>query len=189
MKLIHANILTAFQPSTVGTRVTQPEALTALLLPAIEACDFDSQDVIGQAVIALPDAARQMVLAGVGPASENPEHYIPRYWRGRVGLYLRREFAAQVNGVAAVVYTRDAYMNDPQMEPPEMARMEAEKDATHVLVAILAFAGPRAPLTPYRFVANLAGGNLAALQWSADKIRSMAKDIIAYDDAWSVVAD
>jgi len=57
------------------------------------------------------------------------------------------------------------------------------------VVAVLASAGPRAPLGVGRFVANLAGGNNEASVWSGDEIRAKAREIVAYDDAWCVVAD
>jgi hypothetical protein len=38
-------------------------------------------------------------------------------------------------------------------------------------------------------VANLAGGNLEALTWTADEIRQKAKEIKEFTSEWSVVAD
>ena len=70
--------------------------------------------------------------------------------------------------------------------PEEVAALG---NATHVVVAVLGFAGPNPPLSPYRFVSNLAGGNNEALTYTADDMRRMAKDIKAYDDEWCVVAD
>jgi len=58
-----------------------------------------------------------------------------------------------------------------------------------VLVAVLAFAGPKAPLTPHRLVKNLAGGNKEALLWSADEIRAKCAEAAGYWDEWCVVAD
>jgi hypothetical protein len=56
-------------------------------------------------------------------------------------------------------------------------------------VAVLAFAGPKAPLPPIRLVHNLAGGNKEAATWTADEIRAEAVEIRAYDETWAVVAD
>jgi len=191
IRLAHANILTAFHPQTVGTKVLDPHGLTSLILDAITTYDFDAQRIPGQGFLMLPDVAKEMVSAGVGPRSNNPDHYVTRFWRDRVGCYLRREYAAPVGGCAAIVYSRDAYASDPdvQADPAEMVKMTWPGCPTHVLVAVLAFAGPKPPLSTGRFVANLAGGNKESATWSADEIRAMAKDIIAYDDAWSVVAD
>ena len=96
------------------------------------------------------------VSAGVGPQSTNPTDYVCRLHRGHVGAYLKREHAAPITGCAVVVYTREAYLANPEITAMEAYRIG---DATHVLVAVLAFAGPEAPLTPHRLVANLAGGN------------------------------
>jgi len=193
IRLAHANILTAFQPQTVGTRVLDPDGLTALIYDTIASStyDFDAQRISGQGFLMLPDAAKTMVSAGVGPRSDRAEDYVTRFWRDRVGCYLRREYAASVGGVASIIYTQQAYISDPdvQADAGEMTRMTWPGHPTHVLVAVLAFAGPKPPLSPHRFVANLAGGNREAMLWDGDEIRAMSKDIIDYDDAWSVVAD
>ena len=138
----------------------------------------------------LPDSAIPCVSAGAGPRTPYPSDYVLREYRGRVEPFLRREKAAPVEGVAALVYTKDAYLKDPdvQKNPEEVARV-ASLDVQYVLVAVLAFAGPKPPLTLRRFVGNLAGGNLEALQWPADLIREMAKEVDAYDDKWCTVAD
>jgi hypothetical protein len=105
-----------------------------------------------------------------------------------VSAYLKREFAEQATGCALVVYTRDAYFRDPDVTPAEAARIDSESP-THVLVAVLGFAGPESPLPPYRLVWNLAGGNLEAALWSAEEIHAKAKAAIEYDNQWSTVAD
>jgi len=193
IRLAHANILTAFHGWTVGTKVLDPTRLTDLICDAIVTYDFASQRIPGQGFLMLPDAAREMVSAGVGPRSNRADDYVTRFWRDHVGCYLRRKFAAAVDGVAAIIYTKDAYIADPdvQADAAEMLRITTPGPGcpTHVLVAVLAFAGPKPPLSPGRFVANLAGGNREAQVWSGDEIRAKAKDIIDYNSAWSVVAD
>jgi len=84
------------------------------------------------------------------------------------------------------VYTRDAYVADPDITPEDI---QALGDSTHVIIAVLASSGPSAPLTPHRFVHNLAGGNNEALLWTADEIRAKAKEILSYANEYSVVAD
>lgn len=109
-------------------------------------------------------------------------------------LTSQRTRLAKRNGRAGtvVVYTREAYLADPDLQQPEeaeeRARIEAS-DATHVIVAVLAFAGPKSPLPPNTFLHNLAGGNHEALSWTADEIRSTAQQVKAYWNEWCVVAD
>ena len=88
-----------------------------------------------------------------------------------------------------VVYTREAHLADPDVvaNPTEAARISS--DTTHVIVAVLASAGPSSPLTPFRLVANLTGGNVEALLWTADEIRARAREAFAYAAEWDVVAD
>jgi hypothetical protein len=186
-KIVPADIVTAFSTSAIGTKVTDQEGFFRAILPAIEAHDFSADRVPGQAFIEIP-AAIPFVSSGVGKRNLNPHDYVTREHRGRVNAYLRRELAAPVEGLAIVVYTKEAYFKDPDVTLEEAGRIDCA-EATHVLVAVLAFAGPKAPLTPLRFVANLAGGNREAQVWGADEIRAKALEIVAYDDAWATVAD
>lgn len=187
MKILAADILTALKSDTIGSKVTNDSGFIDAACRAIAAYDFEKQRVPGQGFIMCPDAV-PFVSAGVGPRSADPKHYVCREHRGVVGAYLRREFAAPVTGCALVVYTTKAYLADPDITPAEAARV-TESEATHVLVAVLAFAGPESPLSPYRLVWNLGGGNNEALAWSADEIRAKAKASIDYDTLWVPVAD
>ena len=155
---------------------------------AVAAHDLARDRVPGQHFIFLPRMATQHVSAGIGLRDGVPaHHYVTREHRGRVDCYLNREHAAQCDQVAVVVYTLDAYKADPEVDQTEVNGFD--NTVSHVLVAVLAFAGPQAPLSPHRFVSNLAGGNREALTYSADEIRAKSKDIIAYDAQWCVVAD
>jgi hypothetical protein len=55
-------------------------------------------------------------------------------------------------------------------------------------VAVIASSGPESPLSPWRFVSNLAGGNREALDWTADEIRQKAQDVRDYWSEYEVVA-
>ena len=81
-------------------------------------------------------------------------------------------------------------LRDPDVHenPDELDRVRVS-GATHILVAVIAFAGPKSPLPAWRFVCNLAGGNLNAQGLSGDAIREQAKEIRDYWSDWSVVAD
>lgn len=187
-KIVNANIVTAFNERAIGTKVTDPSFFRNFLVEAIASTDFASQRVPGQAFIMLPREAHATVSAGCGKRTLDPDDYIARVHRGEVGLYLKREHAAEVEGLAVVVYTADAYRADPDVagDPAEVERIG---DATHVLVAVLAFAGPKSPLPKGTFIHNLAGGNKEAALYSADEIREMAKAIDAYWGEWCIVAD
>lgn len=186
-----ANIVTAFDKETVGSKVTDPIPFLEVLAKALKATDFDSQRVKGQAYIPLKEAL-PYVSCGVGVGTDNSSDYIIRKHRGNVSLYLKREHAAPTKSLAVVVYTKEAYLGDPdiQKDPVEMQRAR-ESDSTHFLVAVLASAGAPSPYTPGRFVRNLAGGNKEALEWTSGEIREKAKEIIAYydDENWTTVAD
>lgn len=191
-KIELASIVTAFDDQTIGSKVTNTNLFMGVLARGIDATDFDDQRVPGQALIPLgEDTVLEAVSAGVGKHTQNPEDYVVRRYRGKVRLFLRRELAEPVQSVSAVVYTRDAYLDDPdvQDEPPEYNRI-ANSDCTHVLVAVLASAGEDAsPLSPGRLVHNLAGGNKEAQEWDADEIRAKACEAVDYYSEWTTVAD
>ena len=195
IKLAFANILTAFDDSTVGSKVTNREFFLASIREGIESFDFSAETnpevrTTGQGMIKLHPNATNFVSAGVGQHVDDPDAYVLRSWRGKVGTYLKRERATKVDSVAVIVYTRAAYMCDPdvQADPDEAYRIN-DLEATHILVAVLANAGPRAPLSPGRLVSNLAGGNNDALAWTADEIRAKARESSEYSSEWGVVAD
>jgi len=174
MALIASNIVTAFDNSAIGTKVVDAGGFMAEAHKAIAAFDFDAQTIPGQGFIPCKELI-PFLSAGVGRRSTNPEDYVVRLHRGRVDAYLRRECAVSCEGAAIIVYTRAAYLADPDVQRDDAERTRIESsEATHVLVAVLGFAGPTAPLSPFRLVANLAGGNKEALVWTADEIHTRA---------------
>ena len=185
--------LTAFDTPAVGSVVTHPRLFLKALTTAVAAFDFNAEtnehvDTTGQGGVFLPEGIPH-VSAGVGPRSKDVSRYVLRDWRGEVKPYLKREHAAPVESLLVIVYTVAAYLADPQVDGSERAEIEAG-GATHVIVAVLANAGPKAPAySPGRLVANLAGGNNDAAAWDADTIRAHAVAAQDYAAEWSVVAD
>jgi hypothetical protein len=188
-KILVMGGLSAFGDKTIGTKVIDAEQFMGFASVAIATTDFVDQKVSGQAYITCADLI-PFVSAGVGKRTQNPDDYAARVHRGNVELFLKREHAVKADGCAIIVYTREAYLNDPEVikDLPEFARV-TESDCTHVLVAVQAFAGPESTLSPHRFVSNLAGGNNKALIMTADEIRTEATKIKAYHDTWCTVAD
>jgi hypothetical protein len=198
MHIVPSNICSAFEPSgVIGSKVINHAEFSRVLQAAVAAHDFAADRIPGQAFILIPEAI-PFVSAGAGRPTTDPSNYVLREYRGKVSAFLKREFAAPVEGCAAVVYTMQAYLDDPDITPEEAKRVTAatllsednvSSDTTYVLVTVLAFAGPQSQLSPHRFTANLAGGNHEAQVWTADEIRAKAKAIMGYDDQWSTVAD
>lgn len=188
MKFAVADICSAFEDQAIGTRVLcNPEGFLAILEAALATYDTSGDRVPGQHFVRLPCIPSQLS-AGVGKRTDNPDDYVLRAYRGQVHAFLKRDHAAPVTGCNVVLYTLEAYKVDPDVTPKEYARV-ASNNPTHVIVAILAHAGPPSKMSAHRFVANLAGGNNEALTYTADDIRAMAKDIVAYHDEWTTVAD
>jgi hypothetical protein len=188
MKFAISSICSAFSEFTIGSKVVDHAVFLAALENAVEQHDLLSDRVAGQHFIVLPPAIFPSVSAGDGAKTMEPNDYVVRIHRGEPQMFLRRERVGQVNFLACVVYTRAAYMADPEVleDEAEEARIG---DASHVIVAVIASSGPRAPLTPERFVKNLAGKNKEALIWSAEETRDKAREIAAYWGEYAVVAD
>jgi len=185
-----SDILTAFDDISIGTKVTSPTRFLEILGDAAEKFDWSACRIKGQGYIELhPEAIDCVSGAGVGRRTDDPNDYVIREHRGRVGLYLKRGLASKAAGVAAVLYTSDAYKHDPEVTSDEIDYLEVN-NCSYVLVAVLAHPqGYNSPLTPYRFILNLAGGNREALDWTADEIRQKAKEIYEHSNIWMPVAD
>ncbi len=185
--------LTAFNDSTVGSKVVDKTGFFNALSEAVASFDFNAETnpkvtTTGQGKLRLDDAIHYVV-SGVGRKSDSAADYVLREWRDEVKAFLRREYADPVTRLEVVVYTVDAYLADPDIDAEEAKRVR-ESEATHCIVAVLAHAGPEAPAySPGRLVANLAGGNRDALAWNADEIREHARAAHEYASEWSVVAD
>lgn len=194
VRLLVASICSAFSEVTIGTKVTSESAfLTALageIVKYEDAKDNAEDKTGGQYTIVMPVEMHGLVSAGVGPRSQTPSHYVLRNHRGAVGPYLRRKYAAKVESLTVIVYTRQAYLSDPDVARDSDEFVKVQKNApTHIVVAVRAEAGPNIAYSAERLIANLAGGNNEALAWTADEIRAKAVEALEYAQAWSVVAD
>jgi len=187
VRLSCADIVTAFNSETVGSRVIDVVGFMTALARAIPRVDFASQRVPGQALIELPEAI-SYVSPGVGRRSKDPNDYVTREWRGHVGAYLLRAYAANCEALSVVVYTLDAYLADPDCFSTE-ANLMRQTNPTHVIVAVLGTAGPKPAYSPRTLVRNLAGANHEALLWTADEIRQKARESMEYEEAWATVSD
>ena len=189
MRIEYSDIVTAFNSEgVIGSKVEDQPGFLDVLYQAVKAHDFAGERVPGQGFVHLGDRVNSFVSAGVGKRVDDPSAYVVNTHRGRCTAYLKRNYAEKVTGCACVVYTLSAYKRDPEVSAKEVASLE-KYGATHVLVAVLAFAGPQSPLSPFRFLSNLAGGNREAECWSGDEIRGKATEIYDYDTEWCAVAD
>jgi hypothetical protein len=194
IRLETSNTVTAFDDVTIGSKVVRFRRFMTGLERAVQDHDTALDQVKGQHFIELPESMFDTVSAGDGPRSHNPDDYVVRKHRGEVGLFMKREMAGEVKFLAVIVYTIDAYLADPDVlnDSDEFALVSTYKEidyVTHMIIAVIASAGPQASWTPYRFVKNLAGGNNETLEWSGHEIREKACEVADYTDAWAVVAD
>lgn len=186
-KLSVADIVTAFDERTVGSKVIDHSLFMKNLISAIENFDWQTCNFPGQAYIELP--INSGVSSGNAKRSDNPEDYVVRKYRDRIRMFLKRPAYNPVTHLAVVVYTLDAYLNDPDVSKEEFDRISGE-NPSHVLVAVLASSGKPAKMSVYTFVRNLAGANNEAMIWTADEIREKAKEIIDdINDSFMTVSD
>jgi hypothetical protein len=189
-KIAFSNTLTAFNDSTIGSKVTHQQEFLRLVEFAIFTHDFGTDRIPGQAYLSIPEAI-PYVSSGQGENTFEPRDYVLREHRGRVHAYLKRYRANPVVEVAVVIYTKEAYLNDPDISESGQDEFDriTNENPDYVLVAVIASPVKHSALSPYRFVKNLAGGNREALSWSADEIRSKAREIAEQTDRWCIVAD
>ena len=161
MKIARASILSCFDAVTVGTKVVDADAFMAAVETAVANVDFTKTGTPGQSFIPLPGEALSTVSCGVGLRTDNPADYALLNYRGVVTPFLLREHALQAERLAVSVYTKEAYLNDPEVKEnaDEVARIEADEEITHVLIAVIASAGPESPRSPERLVAAMSGEN------------------------------
>jgi len=212
---ITSMVCSAFAASGIGTRVLNAEEFLASLDAALAAHDVSADRTPGQHFVQLPIEAHSYVGCGVGRRTANPEDYVLREWRGVVSAFLRREAASTSDSLAAIVYTREAYHADPEVDEAEKARTA---EASHIVVAVLAAAGPRPPRGPARLLAAIGGENnefswlgadlsgalelasgthrakcsLSAVAELQERMQALVADAAAsveYDREWCVVAD
>lgn len=154
-----SDVCSAFEAHTIGTKVTSSELDFILLVgDALKKYDVSNDSEPGQHFLILAKEAVAMVSCGVGRHTGHQDDYVVRVHRGEPGVFLTRENAAECTGVAAIVYTREAYLADPQVTPERAAALH--EDTAYILVAVLGFAdAPKPEVSSHRFVRNLAGGN------------------------------
>lgn len=170
----------------VGTRVTNPQAVIDYLKNELPNIKFDE---FGHSFVPAP-ALASAVSCGTAKHTGKVEDYVLRSFRGVVSPFIKRELAPTADFVAVVLYTRAGYLNDPDIagDPAEVERIE-KSGCEYVIITVLATVGPKAPVAPGRFVANLAGGNPEWGKFSAAELVEKAKETIAYHDVWGTVAD
>ncbi len=153
-----SSICTAFGEKTIGTKVRDKIVFFDELSRAIDDIEKAQRwPSSGQAVLRLSPAAIEAVSCGVAKVEDVGEHHVvPRFYRGRWIACAPRHFAAKAESVHVVVYKRDAYMHDPDVQAEEEL---VPYDCTHVIVAVLAAVGPESPMPPWTLVHNIAGGN------------------------------
>jgi hypothetical protein len=192
MNIGFSNICTAAQDKAVGSRIftDQHGAFLHHLAQAIAAFPFPPS---GQAKINVPEGTHT-ASCGVAHRRDVPfEGYHIVEYREGPSLFADRQHAAKTERLQVVVYTQKAYAADPDCTPQEVERC---KDYDYIVVAVLASAGPEPPLSAYRFVHNLAGGNNEfkpengyTLAKALAKAIDQAKEIVAYGRDWITVAD
>ena len=107
-----------------------------------------------------------------------PETGIVRTYREEDALYIDRTKVdlGQCDNVYAIVYTSGAWNRDPEVSEAEKVAAEGYK---HVLVTTLGNRGPVPPVSPHRFMHNVAGGNARWSLFFGTDIQKKAEEFVA----------
>jgi hypothetical protein len=181
---MHTIAAAQVERKAIGTFVQKPMSLHTALMAAVEDHDFRDGPFVTIA------GAQEFVTCGVAGATTNPEDYVLREHRGEVAAYRRRDGLTaeekRPDTVAAIIYNRQMYLNDPQTSDEAKADF-VESGYTHCWVTTLAMKGPKAPVGPWRFCVNLAGGNAIAGVKTKEELVFEAQEIEDYWSKWSTV--
>ncbi len=185
MKIGFSNICTAAEEKCIGSKIISMD-FNYFLEQALSGFVFPEN---GQAKIDLNEALHA-VSCGIARRQDVPfgGYHIVEYREGP-SLFADRKYAAPTENLEVIVYNQKAYTTDPDCDAKEVERC---KDCDFVVVAVLASAGPKPPLSAYRFVHNLAGGNNAFKPengYTLDQAIKQAREIVAYGKDWVTVAD
>jgi len=197
MKIMISDICEAFKSKAVGSKVKKEyrDSFMKELRKAIRQHDFSKDRVPGQAVITLSKKVNNWVSPGSARrGSTNPKDFVLRKWRGEVGMYMKRNPLFASAYVRCVVYTRDAYLNDPDCDVKEREKvynfLRGFYLPDYVLVAVLGDPDVCISTVSYsRFVKNLAGANNEYKVMSKADLVALAKKVDAYRSMYMVVAD
>jgi hypothetical protein len=183
---VHA-FCSAFEPIAVGSRIIGGSHAKVLEMIEQAIAEHDpSHDLRpGQLSLCLPEEANGLVLCGVGRKTKFSHDYHVKMHRGAPTLCLNREHSLPTEWVHATVYTKAAMLEDPQIDEQDHKMLDVH---THCLVSLRAGVGEDDPLTMYRFVSNLAGGNLNVQDMTLAQIQQTAKEVLAGDE-FCVVSD
>lgn len=162
VRIAYSNILKCFDDECIGTKVMNEDRFMAVLeLKLANSGKFDEH---GHAFLNLPAAAGHCSPGDIIKTGLKASDFVVREWRGEVGLYAKRPRDLKAETVSAIVYTLEAYLEDPEvseLEKNSLLHQGPEGGYTHVLVAVLASMGAPTALSSSRLVRNLAGGNAA----------------------------
>lgn len=168
-----SNICTAFDFHTIGSKVIDKESFIEGLLIHLNSYDTSRDKVPGQHFVVLPKEFYHTVSAGDGLKSKDERDYVIRSHREGPKMFLCREKAGEVNFLGVVVYTKEAYFNDPDVDEAEKELFDS--DVTHIIVAVIASSARRTGIDD--------------LEAYVDRIIGKAKEVKEYWDKYSVVAD
>jgi len=173
-----------FGKEAFGSKVVNSKGFWDALCKAMDTYEFPTN---GQGFIEI-DAVDFVSCGATRRAGLSIDDYHIREHRGEICLCAKRNYAAKAQLVNCVVYTKDAYCSDPQVEADDLRFHDG---ATHVLVAVIASVGP-SPVSSHRFTRNLAGGNKRYFPTEGYTIEQAVKEAgetVEYEQAWITVAD
>lgn len=149
-----------YYDGVIGAKVLNPSDFKAIVAARVPGfLENTKPDEDGEWSIDLKADVLPLLSSGMGRRSNDLEDYVVRKFRGRVGLYLKREFAMAPRRCEVGVVTKETYVTEHRYHMQQDGLTDAElENVTHVVVSVRIFAGPdtaRTPTKPHSFIAKL----------------------------------
>lgn len=143
----------------IGAKVLNPSDFKAIVAARVPGfLENTEPDEDGEWSIELKADVLPLLSSGMGRRSKDPEHYVVRKLHGRVGLYLKREFALTPERCDVGVVTKERYISEYREFEEQGGLTDAQlENVTHVVLSVRIHAGPDTVRTtkPHDFIAKL----------------------------------
>ncbi|KKW28677.1 MAG: hypothetical protein UY72_C0064G0005 [Candidatus Uhrbacteria bacterium GW2011_GWD2_52_7] len=175
----------------VGYKIPDLEAFIAAVKDAFVNPDLN-EVTPGEFVISKPEISR-LVKPGIGKRSNNPEDYVLRNHRGKVGAFLKREFAIPYADYNVIIWTLPRFSKESTESPSDFEDLTKfmKSGCTHALVGAKAAS---AVVDAEDFVRNIMDTPRQdffthPFEVLVDDVRNSAQRVTTFYDMWSLVAD
>jgi hypothetical protein len=181
-----------FNETGVGSRVLDRARLIDFTSKRLETYKFpvegdDNFVNEGEGVMPLNEALETVGSGTASRADCEEADIFPHVHRDVEEMFASRDKACKAEGLSMVMYTWANYSSNNGVKPEEKLSLAEGEEPTHIIVAVLASAGPDPQVSEVRFLANLEGGKYDNMSFEEQDV--LADKVIAYNEKWITVCD